>query len=97
MYLLSMQFHGTGGMLACNGTTKEEAMENQRLRETIVQHDSVLRLFTTFCLEDGSGRCTIDVQKAFEHVRHVLNDMRRHGSKQGKSYEVPAHVDAVSL
>ena len=64
-------------MLRCQGTTKEEALLNQQLRETITNDDSVKSHFSTFYLEDGSGRVVLDVLKAYEHVRHVLNDMRR--------------------
>ena len=64
-------------MLRCQGTTKEEALLNQQLRETIANDDSVKRHFSTFYLEDGSGKVVLDVLKAYEHVRHVLNDMRR--------------------
>lgn len=64
-------------MLRCQGTTKEEALLNQQLRETIANDDSVKSHFSTFYLEDGSGKVVLDVIKAYEHVRHVLNDMRR--------------------
>ena len=51
----------------------EEALLNQQLRETIA-NDSVKSLFSTFCPEDG---IVLDILKAYEHVRHVLHDMRR--------------------
>ena len=64
-------------MLTSNGTTKEEAQANQRLRESIASHDSVKRLFGVFYLEDRSGKVTLDQFKALEHVQHVLNELRR--------------------
>ena len=63
-------------MLRCQGTTKEEALLNQQLREMIANDDSVKSHFSTFYLEDGSGK-VLDAVKAYEHVRHELNDMRR--------------------
>ena len=64
-------------MLKCEGTTKEDALENKRLRESIANHDSVRRLFGVFYVEDRSGKVTLDQFKALEHVRHVLNELRR--------------------
>lgn len=32
---------------------------------------------TVFHLEEDNGKVTIDMLKASEHVRHVLNEMRR--------------------
>ena len=63
--------------MRCQGTTKDEAMLNQKLRETIANDDSVKSQFSTFYLEDGSGKVVLDALKAYDHVRHVLNDMRR--------------------
>ena len=53
----------------------EEALLNQELRE-IIANDSVKSLFSTFCPEDGIGKVVLDVLKAYEHVGHVLHDMR---------------------
>ena len=64
-------------MLKCLGTSKEEALENQRLREVIANDDRVKNTFGTFFLENGQGKVTLDALKAYEHVRHVLNDLRR--------------------
>jgi len=79
-------------MLTCNGTTKEEALANQRLRESIASHDSVKRLFGVFYLEDRSGKVTLDQFKALEHVRHVLNELRR-TSKPRKATETMQTVN----
>ena len=49
-------------MLKCEGTSKEEALENQRLRE---------------CIGGQKWKITLDTVKAFSHVRNVLNDLRR--------------------
>lgn len=57
-------------MLKCEGTTKEDALENKQLRESIANHDSVRRLFGVFYVEDRSGKVTLDQFKALEHVRH---------------------------
>ena len=61
----------------CNGTTKEEALVKQQLRESIASHDSVKCLFGVFYIEDRSGKMTLDQFKALEHVRHVLNELRQ--------------------
>ena len=71
------QFHGSGSMLQCQGTSKEEAQQNQLLRETVASDESVKSTFGTFYLENGQEKVTLDVLKAFVHVRHVLNDIRR--------------------
>ena len=64
-------------MLQCQGTSKKKAQQNQLLREAIAGDESVKGTFGTFYLENGQGKVTLDVLKAFEHVRHVLNDIRR--------------------
>lgn len=74
-----MYFHGSGGMLKCQGMSKEEAQENQQLREAIASDERVKSTFGTFTLENGCGKVTLDAMKAYEHVRYVLNDMRRAG------------------
>ena len=33
--------------------------------------------FGTFILEDGHGKITLDIMKAYDHVRYVLNDIHR--------------------
>ena len=59
-------------MLKFQGTSKEEAQENQRLREVIASDDKVKTTFGTFILEDGHGKVTLDAMKAYKHVRYVL-------------------------
>ena len=51
--------------------------QNKKLRELIASHDSVRRLFGVFYIEDRSGKITLDQFKALQHVRHVLNEVRR--------------------
>ena len=43
----------------------------------ITNDDSVKSHFSTFYLEDGSGKVLLDAVKAYEHVQHVLNDMHQ--------------------
>ena len=59
------------------GDNKGGALLNQQLREMIANDDSVKCHFSTFYLEDGSGKVVLDAMKAYKHVWHVLNDMRR--------------------
>ena len=75
-------------MTKCQGTTKEEALENQRLREAIASDERVNSTFGTFILEDGRGKVTLDVMKACDHVRYVLNDIRC--TKGTNNSEVPS-------
>ena len=42
---------------------------------------------STFYLENGQGKVTLDTLKAFEHVRHVLNDIHRAYAAEGASKE----------
>ena len=69
---------------------KEEALENQRLREAIASDERVSSTFGTFILEDGCGKVTLDIMKAYDHVRYVLNDIRR--TKGTNNSEVPSPV-----
>jgi hypothetical protein len=75
-------------MMKCQGTSKEEALENQRLREAIASDERISSTFGTFILEDGCGKITLDVMKAYDHVRYVLNDIRR--AKGINDSEVPS-------
>ena len=74
-------------MLQCQGTSKEEAQQNQLLREAVASDESVKGAFGTFYLENGQGKVTLDTLKAFEHVRHVLNDIRRAHADKDASKE----------
>ena len=58
-------------MSVCSGTTQEQAATNRRLRDSIVTSTEVQKL-----LEDGS-KVVLDQVKASEHVRYVINDMKR--------------------
>ena len=79
--------------MKCQGTSKEEALENQRLREAIASDERVSSTFGTFILEDGSGKITLDIMKAYDHVRYVLNDIRRtKGIQAENDSEVPSPV-----
>ena len=64
-------------MSKCIETTAEQALRNRTLRDEIVSKHEVSSLFGTFCLEDGSGRVVLDSQKALDHVKYVINDMKR--------------------
>ena len=75
-------------MLQCHGTSKEDAQNNQLLREAIAGNEGVKSTFGTFYLENGQGKVILDILKAFEHVRHVLNDIRR-ANKSTKVSDYP--------
>lgn len=63
--------------MKCIGTTAEQAVQNRALRDEIVSNPAVSSLFGTFYLEDGSGRVVLDCMKAADHVKYVINDMKR--------------------
>ena len=78
--------------------SKEEAQENQQLREAIASDEKVKSRFGTFILENGQGKVILDVVKAYEHVRYVLNDMRRTRKNRGEdddNSEVCAYLISV--
>lgn len=75
--VIETQFHGSGGLSKCIGTSQEQAALNQGTREAISRNEKVSCFFETFSLEDGSGRVTIDHSKAAEHVRVVINNRKR--------------------
>ena len=50
-------------MLQCQGTSKEEAQQNQLLREAVASDESVKGAFGTFYLENGQGKVTLDTLK----------------------------------
>ena len=68
-------------MSVCAGTSQEEAAKNRILRDTIVSSQDVKSLLCVYRLEDGS-KVVLDQAKAADHVRYVLNDMRRVGSSE---------------
>ena len=63
-------------MSVCSGTTQEQAATNRRVRDSIMTSTEVQKLFGTCMLEDGS-KVVLDQVKASEHVRYVINDMKR--------------------
>jgi len=70
-----MQWHGSGGFLKCDGTTKEQALENASLREKIVRHEDVKAFYRRFTLEDDNF-VVLNSSLALEHVRQCLNDLK---------------------
>lgn len=75
------QFHGSGGLSKCEGTTQEEAVKNQMIRKMITDREEVKAYYEVFTLEDKDGKLTLDHLKAADHVRTVLNNRKR-GSVQ---------------
>lgn len=71
-------------MLRCQGTTKDEALLNQKLRESIANDDSVKSQFSTFYLEDGSGKVVLDALKAYDHVLNDMHQMPRQSEKENE-------------
>jgi len=75
------QFHGSGGLSKCEGTTQEEATKNQMIRRMISEREEVKAYYEVFVVEDKTGKITLDHLKAADHVRVVLNNRKR-GSVQ---------------
>ncbi len=88
IYPLLIQFHGSAGLSKCVGTTKQQAMMNSCIREEIAQDSSVIKWFNVFVIEEGKGKVVLDLIKAADHVRHVLNEMRRNRPSKSTSNEV---------
>ena len=72
-----MQFYGSGGLSKCEGTTKDDAIKNSALRDEIGRDPSVEKWLKVFIVKGNAGKVTLDQLKACDHVRHVLNEMRR--------------------
>lgn len=81
-----MQWHGSGGFLKCDGTTKEQALENASLREKIVRHEDVKAFYRRFTLEDDNF-VVLNSSLALEHVRQCLNDLKRQRATSGLVFE----------
>jgi hypothetical protein len=47
-------------------------------------------------MEDRNGKCTVDVQKAFDHVRPILNEMLRQKSRREDEQDHEAGEEEVS-
>lgn len=54
------QFHGSGGLSKCEGTTQEEAVKNQMIRKMITDREEVKAYYEVFTLEDKDGKLTLD-------------------------------------
>ena len=63
-------------MQKCEGTSTEQALSNQAIRDRLTNHSDVVALYTTCTLEDGSI-VRIDKQLAFEHVRTCMNILKK--------------------
>ena len=40
-----IQFHGSGGLSKCEGTSQEQALQNQGIRKTITEREDVKSLY----------------------------------------------------
>ena len=68
--------HGSGGFSKCEGTTKEEAIQNCALKESIATNEHIKAFFRWFTLEDG-GLVVLDIVHACDHARQCVNDLKR--------------------
>ena len=74
--LILLQWEGSGGMQKCEGTSAEQALKNQAIRDRLTNHSDVVALFTIYTLEDGSI-VKIDKQLAFDRVRTCMNTLKK--------------------
>ena len=63
-------------MQKCEGTSAEQALKNQAIRDRLTNHSDVVGLFTTYTLEDGSI-VKINKQLAFDRVRTCMNTLKK--------------------
>lgn len=66
-------------MAESKGTSKEEAHQNQSLRQEIATRADVTALFNTYNLDEGF--IVIDYMTATRHVRAVINEMKKDKEK----------------
>lgn len=83
--VIHMQWHGAGGFSRCEGTSKEEALQNMALREAITAHEDVTIYYRRFMLEDGSI-VLFDAALVFAQVKQCLNDLKRHGKTSNSTH-----------
>ena len=55
--------------------TKEEAIQNCALKESIAINEHVKAFFQQFTLEDG-GLVVLDIVHARDHARQCVNDLK---------------------
>lgn len=65
-------------MAESEGTTKQEALKNQLLRQEILSKKDVVQLLQTYSLPEGLVQ--LDARLVSQHIRAVLNEMKK---KQG--------------
>ncbi len=70
-------------MSRCEGTDPDAAMQNRKLRETIIEDKRVTQLYCKYEVEladGGIGVVVLDAVHAREHIRHCLNSMKKFGT-----------------
>lgn len=78
-------------MQNCDGTTAEQALRNQAIRDRITSHSEVVAQFTTCVLEDGS-LVRLDKHSALERVRTCMNMLKKSPSIANKENEKDLQV-----
>ena len=58
-----------------NGTTKSQALKNLSQREAITAKPDVTRQYQVYTLPEGCA--SLDKFTASNHVRHVINEMKK--------------------
>eukprot|EP00731_Ephydatia_muelleri_P006897 Em0003g1145a len=71
------KFEGTGSFVRSEGTTHEQAVTNQALRQTITCQQDVVSCYETFVMEDKGSQVVLDHIRAAEQVRGCVNNLKR--------------------
>ncbi len=66
-------------MIESAGTTKEEAVHNQTERQNIISKPDVVSLYHTYVFAEGM--VGLNEATASNHVRHVLNELKKSRNK----------------
>ncbi len=81
MYFLSLQWHGSCGFHQCVGTTKDEAVLNEQLRDQVAaslqEHYKTIRI-------RGLRVMQLDRSRALDQIRSVLAEMKKRKTGTGK-------------
>lgn len=90
LFICIYQWSGSGGFAKCEGTSREEALENTAKRERITSDSDIKAFYRRFVMEDGSS-VTLDSSLVYAHVRQCVNDLKRQRNG-GTSLAVQAKV-----
>lgn len=80
-----IQWQGTGGFSRCEGTTKDQAVQNKKLRTGLAGDEHVTKLLGTYVIK-GKGFVVLDHSHVMEHIRNCLNSMKKSSNNDDVSH-----------